>query len=361
MFATLSRARWVLGMAALALAISSPLSARQPAQLKVSENKRFLVTADGRPFFWLGDTAWELFHRLDREDGEAYLENRAEQRLHRRSRRWRWRSSTGLTTRTPTATGRSSNNDPAKPDVKDGPDNDYWDHVDFIVKQAERARPVRRLAADVGRQVEQQKRGAGPEIFTPENAERYGEWLGRAIQGDAEHHLDSRRRSADRDRRAQGDHPGDGARPARGRRRRAPDDVPSARRPTARRPGSTTDEWLDFNMRQNGHVAGVHRPLRPDARRLRPHADQAGARRRADLRGSPGLVRRQAARPLDRGRRPPAALLGSLHRRVRAHLRAPLRLADVDARRGRRSTTRCCRGPRPSTSRARRRCSTAAR
>ena len=67
MFATLSRARGVLGMAAvsLALAISSSLSARQPAQLKVSENKRFLVTADGQPFFWLGDTAWELFHRPD--------------------------------------------------------------------------------------------------------------------------------------------------------------------------------------------------------------------------------------------------------------------------------------------------------
>ncbi|MGI8635541.1 MAG: DUF4038 domain-containing protein, partial [Segetibacter sp.] len=34
------------------------------AQLKVSDNKRYLVTADGKAFFWLGDTAWELFHRL---------------------------------------------------------------------------------------------------------------------------------------------------------------------------------------------------------------------------------------------------------------------------------------------------------
>jgi hypothetical protein len=25
------------------------------AQLKVSENNRYLVTADGQPFFWLGD------------------------------------------------------------------------------------------------------------------------------------------------------------------------------------------------------------------------------------------------------------------------------------------------------------------
>ncbi|MFO0844989.1 MAG: efflux RND transporter permease subunit [Gemmataceae bacterium] len=32
---------------------------RRLARLKVSDNKRFLVTADGKPFFYLGDTAWE--------------------------------------------------------------------------------------------------------------------------------------------------------------------------------------------------------------------------------------------------------------------------------------------------------------
>ena len=44
--------------------------------LKVSENKRFLVTEDGQPFFYLGDTAWELFHRLNREEADAYLRER---------------------------------------------------------------------------------------------------------------------------------------------------------------------------------------------------------------------------------------------------------------------------------------------
>ncbi len=33
--------------------------------------------ADGRPFFYLGDTAGELFHRLNREEADRYLENRA--------------------------------------------------------------------------------------------------------------------------------------------------------------------------------------------------------------------------------------------------------------------------------------------
>jgi hypothetical protein len=46
-------------------------------RLKVSENKRFLVKEDGSPFFYLGDTAWELFHRLNREEADKYLDNRA--------------------------------------------------------------------------------------------------------------------------------------------------------------------------------------------------------------------------------------------------------------------------------------------
>ncbi|MEM7512849.1 MAG: DUF4038 domain-containing protein, partial [Bacteroidota bacterium] len=47
--------------------------------LKVSDNQRFLVTEEGKPFFWLGDTAWELFHRCDREEADHYLETRAAQ------------------------------------------------------------------------------------------------------------------------------------------------------------------------------------------------------------------------------------------------------------------------------------------
>ena len=38
--------------------------------LRVSENRRFLMTESGAPFFWLGDTAWESFHRLSREEAE---------------------------------------------------------------------------------------------------------------------------------------------------------------------------------------------------------------------------------------------------------------------------------------------------
>ncbi|MGA2066576.1 MAG: DUF4038 domain-containing protein [Thermoguttaceae bacterium] len=46
-------------------------------RLKVSPNGRFLAYGDGNPFFWLDDTAWKLFHRLNREEPDRYLENRA--------------------------------------------------------------------------------------------------------------------------------------------------------------------------------------------------------------------------------------------------------------------------------------------
>jgi uncharacterized protein DUF4038/collagenase-like protein with putative collagen-binding domain len=47
--------------------------------LKVSDNKRFLIHADGTPFFYLSDTNWEFFHRARREDAERLLEKRRQQ------------------------------------------------------------------------------------------------------------------------------------------------------------------------------------------------------------------------------------------------------------------------------------------
>jgi hypothetical protein len=45
--------------------------------LRVSANHRYLVKQDGTPFFYLADTAWELFHRSSREEIAYYLRNRA--------------------------------------------------------------------------------------------------------------------------------------------------------------------------------------------------------------------------------------------------------------------------------------------
>ncbi len=44
--------------------------------LEVSSNGRYLLDSQGEPFFWLGDTAWELFHTLNQEEATHYFLNR---------------------------------------------------------------------------------------------------------------------------------------------------------------------------------------------------------------------------------------------------------------------------------------------
>src|SRR5687767_9347163 len=99
------------------------------AQLKVSENKRFLVTTDNKPFFWLGDTAWELFHRLTREEAETYLKKRAAQKFTV-IQAVALAEMDGL--QTPNAYNEIplEGNDPTKPREA------YFQHVDYIINKA---------------------------------------------------------------------------------------------------------------------------------------------------------------------------------------------------------------------------------
>lgn len=46
-------------------------------RLKATPDGHYLQFTDGTPFFWLGDTGWELFHRLTLPEIKQYLENRA--------------------------------------------------------------------------------------------------------------------------------------------------------------------------------------------------------------------------------------------------------------------------------------------
>jgi hypothetical protein len=144
--------------------------------LKVSESRRFLVHADGAPFFWLGDTAWELFHRLTREEAERYLENRR-QRGFTVIQAVALAEFDGLNE--PNAYGHKplAGNDPATPDVKDGPQNDYWDHVDWVVAKAREKGLYVGLLPTWGDKVVKMW-GIGPVVFTVENARAYGRFLG---------------------------------------------------------------------------------------------------------------------------------------------------------------------------------------
>src|SRR5687767_13799495 len=99
-----------------------------PVRLKVSENRRFLIKSDGSPFFWLGDTAWELFHRLNQDEVDCYLAKRRSQ-VFTFIQAVALAELDGLTV--PSANGHLPlfDQDPARPLVREGQD-DYWDHVD---------------------------------------------------------------------------------------------------------------------------------------------------------------------------------------------------------------------------------------
>src|SRR4028118_2307968 len=111
------------------------------AQVSVSSNGRMLTTKDGKPFFWLGDTDWELFHRLTREEADTFIETRSKQGFN-------VLQAVALAefngVREPNRYGDYplNNEDPTQLLLTPGnnPDNkyeyDYWDHVDFVINKA---------------------------------------------------------------------------------------------------------------------------------------------------------------------------------------------------------------------------------
>lgn len=138
--------------------------------LKIGGDHRHIVTSEGKPFFLLGDTAWELFHRLTREETELYLKNRADKGFN-----------TILAVALaefefdkPNAYGELplENNDPAQPREA------YFQHVDWVVDKAASLGLYTAMLPTWGDKWNK-KWGKGPQIFTPENAATYCEWLAR--------------------------------------------------------------------------------------------------------------------------------------------------------------------------------------
>lgn len=62
------------GLAGLSANLGSLEGASGP--IRVSENGRYFVDGEGKPFYFLADTQWELFRRYSLEDAKLILENR---------------------------------------------------------------------------------------------------------------------------------------------------------------------------------------------------------------------------------------------------------------------------------------------
>ena len=138
----------------------------------VSTNGHFLQHKDGRPFFWLGDTAWNLFQRLDREEAERYLENRRSKgfnviqavAFHGSGEKNAYGSEAFL------------ENDAGRPRVTPGNDfsqageYDYWDHIDWVIDLAATKGLYVAMLPVWGSSVK-------TKTLNSENVESYARWL----------------------------------------------------------------------------------------------------------------------------------------------------------------------------------------
>lgn len=151
-------------------------------RLKVSENRRFLVDAAGKPFFWLGDTAWELFHRLDRAEAEVYLRDRAAKGFNV-IQAVALAELNGLTE--PNRYGHLPlhDQDPARPAVMDGTANDYWDFLGEVFDLAEANGLYVGFLPTWGKYVTSHPfDGKVDGIFNTTNALNYGRFLGEKLR-----------------------------------------------------------------------------------------------------------------------------------------------------------------------------------
>ena len=238
--------------------------------LKVSPDQRHLMYADGKPFFYLADTAWELFHKLTIEEACEYLTNRAEKGFTvvqaaalaekdglRRSNAYG---------RCPMKINASGAYDPLLPDT-DG-EYSYWEHMDAIIRRAGEMGMYIALLPTWGDKFPG-TRGEGPRFFTPENAKEYGRWLGKRYKDfgniiwvmGGDRAFTTRYQLETLDSMARGIKEGDGGRhlmtmhPAGG---------------CHSSDCAHEEEWLDFNMLQSGHTRSRYNyeMIRRDYRRL---------------------------------------------------------------------------------------------
>jgi hypothetical protein len=139
------------------------------AQFTVNADKHYILK-DNKPFFWLGDTAWELFHRLNNEDADFYLKHRSEQGFTV-IQAVALAEFSGLDS--PNALGDKPliNNNPATPN------ENYFRHVDYIIDKAASYGLNIAFLPTWADKINKSSWGAGPEVFTIENAAQYATWL----------------------------------------------------------------------------------------------------------------------------------------------------------------------------------------
>ena len=108
------------------------------SKLIVSPNGHYLMEKNGKPFFWLGDTGWLMFLKLDREEADQYLEDRRKKGfnviqvmvLHSVGEVNVYGDSALINGNVATPKTIPGN------DFSNKHEYDFWDHVDYIIDKA---------------------------------------------------------------------------------------------------------------------------------------------------------------------------------------------------------------------------------
>ena len=151
---------------------SSETNVATQMAVSVSANGHYLVTADGKPFFWLGDTAWELIHGTTMDEARYYLRTRQRQGFTV-IQTVVLAEMDGLNKPTPEGLTPFIGIDPTKPNPA------YFDKVEAIVAEADRLGLYVALVPSWGDKMTAPW-GDGPRIFTSDNlpvAKAYGQYL----------------------------------------------------------------------------------------------------------------------------------------------------------------------------------------
>jgi len=147
-------------------------SRAQMLRLEVSPDHHHLMTSDGKPFFWLADTGWELFHKLAKQDAIVYFAKRAQQGFNV-IQAVVLAELDGL--HMPNANGDL----PFRNDDVHQPNEGYFQYMDTLIAIAESYHLYIALLPTWGDKVFTDWWGKGPVIFNPTNAYVYGQWMGR--------------------------------------------------------------------------------------------------------------------------------------------------------------------------------------
>lgn len=206
---------------------------------------RFLVTEEGTPFFYLGDTAWELFHRLSREEADIYLRDRA-------AKRFTVIQAVVLAEFDGLTVPNHYGDLPLHDNEVTRPNEAYFEHIDHVVDRAGSLGLHIGMLPTWGDKVNQ-KWGVGPEVFTSENALTYGQFLGTRYRDEQIIWILGGDRPCENER-----HYAVWRAITEGLRRGDHGKHPITYHPMGEMTSAQffhNDPWLDFNMLQSGHSA----------------------------------------------------------------------------------------------------------